>query len=66
MAAQAVATPAASDSTPSGAADLFFIAMPLVTYRAISDEAMKRGMTFAQAMQQALNQWAATPPPTSK
>jgi hypothetical protein len=49
---------------PSGGADLFFIAMPQVTYRAISDEAMKRGLTFAQALQQALEQWVKVTPQT--
>lgn len=38
------------------------IAMPGATYRAISDEAMKRGLTFAQAMSQALDQWATRTP----
>lgn len=61
MAAQAVAVPEVP-AVPEGGSDIFLIAMPLVTYRFISDEAMKRGMTFAQAMQQALNQWAGTQP----
>jgi hypothetical protein len=64
MAAQAVVVPEVP-AAPEGGSDIFLIAMPLVTYRFISDEAMKRGMTFAQAMQQALNQWAGTQP-TSK
>lgn len=62
MAAQAVATPRAPDPASNGGSDLFMIAMPGVTYRAISDEAMKRGLTFAQAMSQALDQWAARTP----
>lgn len=64
MAAQAVAIPEVP-TAPEGGSDIFLIAMPLVTYRFVSDEAMRRGMTFAQAMQQALNQWAGTQP-TSK
>jgi len=59
MAAKAIATPSASAS--EAGEDMYFIAMPMVTYRAISDVGMKRGMTFAQALQQALNQWIATP-----
>lgn len=66
MAAQAVATSDPAADAPSGGADLFFIAMPQVTYLAISDEAMKRGLTFAQALQQALEQWVkVTPHPQS-
>ena len=65
MAAQAVVTPIPPTASPEGGEDLFFIAMPGVTYRAISDSAMKRGLTFAQALQQALNQWLVEVPPTT-
>lgn len=54
MAAQAIATP---NSAPEAGEDLYMIAMPIVTYRAISDEATRRGLTFAQALQQAINNW---------
>jgi len=66
MAAQAVVAPVTPASSPEAGEDLYFIAMPMVTYRAISDEAMKRGLTFAQGLQQALNQWVVAPPPTPK
>ena len=39
------------------AEDLFFFVLPGITYKLISDEASRRNMTFAQALQQALNQW---------
>ena len=39
---------ATSISNPEGASDLFMIAIPMPTYRVISDAATKQGMTFAQ------------------
>ena len=62
MAAKAVASPDPSIPPPGAGEDLYMVAMPMVTYRAISDEAMKRGLTFAQAMQQALNRWFESSP----
>lgn len=41
--------------------DLFFVTMPMATYRAISDEATKRGLTFPQGLNQALTNWMNTP-----
>lgn len=64
MAAQAVATLGSQTASPDAGEDLFFIAMPGGAYRAISDEAMKRGLTFAQALQQALDQWVKIAPRT--
>lgn len=66
MAAQAVATLEASLASPGAGGDLYMIAMPQVTYRMLSDEAMKRGLTFAQALEQALNRWIETQPITPK
>jgi hypothetical protein len=43
---------------------LAFIAMPVETYKAFSDAAMARGLTFAQALQQAFSQWLAAAPPS--
>lgn len=66
MAAKAVAIEQLSEPVNGVGEDLFMIAMPGAAYRAISDQAMKRGMTFAQALSQALDQWAAkgaTPQP---
>lgn len=57
MAAKAVAAPDAPEPLPKIGEDLFFIAMPMTTYRAISDEAAKRGITFSQGMQQAFSTW---------
>jgi hypothetical protein len=56
MAAKAVVIPE-TPAEPEAGSDIFLIAMPLATYRALSDTAAIRNMTFAQAMQQALNQW---------
>jgi len=62
MASQAVAQAEQSSTLPKAGEDLFFIAMPMETYRAISDAAMQRGLTFAQSMQQAVNAWLGTQP----
>jgi len=42
---------------PSGAADLYMIAIPMPTYRAISDVAAKKGMTFAQFLGMAVGEY---------
>lgn len=56
MAAKTVSiTP--QEPMPKVGEDLFFVAMPMETYRAISDSAKDRGMTFGQAMQQAMQRW---------
>lgn len=60
MAAKAVGAPETKPVPSSIGEDLFFVAMPMVTYRSISDEATKRGLTFSQAMQQALTKWMDT------
>jgi len=62
MPPQALATPESAPPSAKAGEDLFFIAMPMGTYRAFSDAAMKRGLTFAQAMQQAFNRWLEAQP----
>ena len=42
--------------------DLFLIAMPIETYRLISDTAAKRNLTFSEALQQALKKWVDSEP----
>lgn len=37
--------------------DILFIAVPMRTYKAISDEAAKRNLSFAVAVSQALETW---------
>lgn len=37
--------------------EVCLMAFPVPTYKAISDEATKRGLTMAQAVQQAFNLW---------
>lgn len=55
MPSRAVALPLPQSDSPGE--DLYFFAVPLATHRAISDVASKRGLTFAQAMQQAVDAW---------
>jgi hypothetical protein len=42
-------------ATPVGFGDLCFLALPVETFKALSDEAAKRGLTFAQLLQKALD-----------
>jgi len=37
------------------AVDMFFITVPLQTYRRLSDAAAKRGLTFAQGLEKAIS-----------
>jgi len=37
--------------------DILFIAVPVVTYKKISDEASRRNMSFVSAIEQALQLW---------
>lgn len=39
------------------AQELCIMAFPVATYKAITDEANKRGLSFNQAVQQAFNAW---------
>ena len=55
MAAKAVCVP--EEPVAEVGKDIFLLAMPIETYRAISDTAAKRGLTFSQALSQALSQW---------
>ena len=57
MAAKAVTIQEEQEAHPKVGEDIFFIAMPLSTYKMLSDSAMSRGLTFSQAMQQAFEQW---------
>ncbi len=52
--------PAAPEIAQAGK-DLYFVAMPLEVYRAMSDAAAKRGQTFAQALGKAVNDYIGTP-----
>jgi succinate dehydrogenase/fumarate reductase-like Fe-S protein len=52
MAAKAVS--AGTESEPS-ATDVYLIVMPMATYKTISDVAVKRNMTFSQALSKALS-----------
>ena len=48
--------PGEPDESGEGAVgDLYFFAVPASTYRVLSDEAAKRGMTLAQLVQNAFN-----------
>jgi hypothetical protein len=40
---------------PKASGEMYFFAVPLATWRAISDAAMKRNMTSAQALSKAIN-----------
>lgn len=65
MAPKAVAflpTSSADDAPPQGMSDLYLVAMPLDTYKALSDTAAKRGLTFAQGLERALQNWMEAPP----
>jgi hypothetical protein len=48
---------ASSISDPEGSADLFMIAIPMPTYKVISDAAAKQGMTFAQFLGKAVGEY---------
>ena len=48
---------AASIGNPEGAADLYMIAIPMPTYRAIADVAAKQGLTFAQFLGKAIGEY---------
>jgi len=62
MATRAANNPQATlSNSDQSATDLFLVAMPIETYRAISDAASKRNMTFASALSEALNTWLAAP-----
>lgn len=65
MAPKAVTNPDEGPQAKVGE-DLLFIALPMITYREISDAAAKRGLTFSQAMQQALNNWMEAEPKQPK
>ena len=54
-----VADPAA----PMGVAGLYPLFIPIDTYKALSDAAFARGMTFAQLFSQALNTYLASTAP---
>jgi hypothetical protein len=67
MAAKAVGQPDDTPPAPEVAQagkDLYFVAMPIETYRAISDAAAKRGQTFAQGLGKAIEDYlGGTPGP---
>jgi hypothetical protein len=44
-----------------GAENLYFLAVPLETYQALSEAAAKRGMTLAQALSKAVNDFLGAP-----
>lgn len=53
--AQAVRENASSQDVAGGMTDLYFLAMPLETYKKMSDAAAERGLTFAQALGKAID-----------
>lgn len=42
------------DPNPSGVEDLLFLAIPVATYKALSDAAAKKNLTVAQAFKVAI------------
>jgi hypothetical protein len=63
VAAKAVSVPSPNPEPVAGKPtnDLFLLAIPIETFRLVSDSAAQRGMTFAQAIQQAVDNWVGTP-----
>lgn len=57
MAAKPVAVSDVREEVVALSDDVYLIALPLDTYRLISDVAAKKNMTFSQAMKQAMDMW---------
>lgn len=48
--------------TSTSFGEVAFVVMPMETYKALSDAAKDHGLTFAQAMSKALNDFVGQPP----
>jgi len=67
LATKAVGAPIPElESQVDAGTDLYLIAVPISTYRLISDVASKRNLTFAQALKQALDNWMGSETGTSR